>query len=293
MSANNFDTLDSTVNDEEPAGAERYLNPGENLRICSSDIQIKKIRFESYLTNKRLFLIDQNDRKSGITAKEIPIQTIVTSILEESPSREPVLVLSVRTSDDDVRTMKLVFMHTGEDRGREAEEWVHLIAQTASAAIPGLTQAQEPATAPEARPLTDTMILPASRTSPPVAGPARAQSPDKPAADQAPAPGAAGTSLSSTPRLPIVSIVGRSSRNKRISARSVEHAFMRPFTKRCPIFTSLSTSTGNSLKHLNRTQQKNAAGDDFSEDKRDDNTITVFFIFDTFRRSWQPSPDPL
>ena len=201
MSANNFDTPESTVNDEEPAGAERYLNPGENLRIYSSDIQIKKIRFESYLTNKRLFLIDQNDRKSGITAKEIPIQTIVTSILEESPSREPVLVLSVRTSDDDVRTMKLVFMHTGEDRGREAEEWVHLIAQTASAALPGLSQAEEPATAPEVRPLTDTMILPASRTSPPAAGPARAQSPDKPAADQAPAPAAAGTSLSSTPRI--------------------------------------------------------------------------------------------
>jgi len=199
MSANNFDTLDSTVNDEEPAGAERYLKPGENLRIYSSDIQIKKIRFESYLTNKRLFLIDQNDRKSGITAKEIPIQTIITSILEESPSREPVLVLSVRTSDDDVRTMKLVFMHTGEDRGREAEEWVHLIAQTASAAIPGPTHAQEPATAPEARPLTDTMIFPSSRTSPPIAGSARAQSPDRPGADQAPAPAAAGTSLSSTP----------------------------------------------------------------------------------------------
>ena len=197
MSANNFDTPDSPMSDEEPAGAERYLYPGENLRIFSSDIQIKKIRFESYLTNKRLFLIDQNDRKSGITAKEIPIQTIVSSNLEASPAREPVLVLSVRTSDDDVRTMKLVFMHTGEDRGREAEEWVHLIEQTASAAIPGGIQAQEPATAPEARPLTDTMILPASRTPPPTARPARAQSPGKPAADQAPAPGATGTSPSS------------------------------------------------------------------------------------------------
>jgi zinc-ribbon domain len=201
MSTNNFDTLDSPLSDEEPAGAERYLNPGENLRICSSDIQIKKNRFESYLTNKRLFLIDQNDRKSGITAKEIPVQTIVSSILEESPGREPVLALSVRTSDDDIRTMKLVFLHTGEDRGREAEEWVHLIEQTASAAIPGRIQAQEPATAPQARPLTDTMVLPASRTAPPPAMPApvpaRTQSPGKPATSPAPAPGAAGTSPSS------------------------------------------------------------------------------------------------
>jgi hypothetical protein len=201
MSTNNFDTQDSTVSEEEPAGAERYLNPGENLRICSSDIQIKKNRFGSYLTNKRLFLIDQNDRKSGITAKEIPVQTIVCSILEESPAREPVLVLSVRTSDDDVRTMKLVFMHTGEERGREAEEWVHLIEQTASAAVPGRIPAQEPATAPQARPLTDTMILPASRTSPLTAGPAHAQSPGKPAADPAPAPGAAGTSPSSATQI--------------------------------------------------------------------------------------------
>jgi len=80
---------------EEPAGAERYLHPGEELRICSSDIQIKKFRFEAYLTNRRLFLIDQNDRKPGVTAKEIPVGSIIGSYLEDSPSHEPVIVLSV------------------------------------------------------------------------------------------------------------------------------------------------------------------------------------------------------
>jgi|WetSurMetagenome_2_1015567.scaffolds.fasta_scaffold32841_3 hypothetical protein len=201
MSTHNNDTMDSPMSDEEPSGAERYLNPGENLRVCSSDVQIKKIRFESYLTNRRLFLIDQNDRRSGVTAKEIPVHTIVSSILEETPSREPVLVLSVKTLDDDVRTMKLVFMHTGADRGREAEEWVHLIEQTTSAAVPGRIQAQEPATAPEARPLMDTAQIPSSRTAPPAAGPApvpaRAQPPGKPATSPAPAPEATGTSPSS------------------------------------------------------------------------------------------------
>lgn len=192
MSAHNYHTLDPAGNDDEPAGAERYLHPGENLRICSSDIQIKKFRFESYLTNKRLFFIDQND-KSGITAKEIPVQSILSSYLEESPAREPVLVLSVRTSDDDIRTMKMAFMHTGEDRGLEAEEWVHLVLQAAAVAIPGRTQAPEPASAPEARTLTDTMVVPVSRTPPPAAVPPRAHPSGKPAEDQAKAPGATGT----------------------------------------------------------------------------------------------------
>jgi hypothetical protein len=199
MSAHNYPTPDPAGNDEEPAGAERYLHPGENLRICASDIQIKKFRFESYLTNKRLFFIDQNDT-SGITAKEIPVQSIQSSYLEESPAREPVLVLSVRTSDDDIRTMKMAFMHTGEDRGREAEEWVHLIAQAASAAIPGRrTQDPEPSAAPEARSLTDTMIVPASRTPPPVAAPLRAQTPGKPASDRA--QGTAGAPAPSATRI--------------------------------------------------------------------------------------------
>ena len=184
MNAHHIDTPDPAGKEEEPAGAERYLSPGENLRIFSPDIQIKKIRFEAYLTNRRFFLIDQNDRKPGITAKEIPIQSIISSYLEESPAREPVLVLTVRTSDDDTRIMKMAFMHNGEDRGREAEEWVHLISQTIATATAGRTHIPEPA--PEARPLTDTIVFPVSRTPPPdSSSPPRAQSSDKPTADQA------------------------------------------------------------------------------------------------------------
>jgi hypothetical protein len=201
MSANNFGTPDPAGNDDEPAGAERYLHPGENLRVCSSDIQIKKFRFEAYLTNKRLFLIDQNDRKSGITAKEIPVQSIISSYLEESPAREPVLVLSVRTSDDDIRTMKMALVHTGEDRAREAEEWVHLISQVVSAAVPGRIQAPEPVTAPEARTLSDTMVFPVSRPSPAPAGKQDAQLPVKPVKAPSAASGAATAPPSSTAQI--------------------------------------------------------------------------------------------
>ncbi|HON81417.1 MAG TPA: zinc-ribbon domain-containing protein [Methanoregulaceae archaeon] len=165
MDTTQFDAQDPAVA-EEPVGAERYLYPGEELRVCSSDIQIKKFMFEAYLTNRRFFLIDQIDRNSGVTAKEIPVDAILSSYLEESPLHEPVIVLSVRTADDDIRLMKMTFVHIGREREPEAEEWVHLLAHAA----PGTTEStvQGPAeragkTAsipPETRALSDTIVLP-------------------------------------------------------------------------------------------------------------------------------------
>ena len=172
MNTSQFDAQDPFPADE-PAGAERYLFPGEELRICSSDIQIKKFRFEAYLTNRRLFLIDQKDRKPGVTAKEIPVGSILSSYLEESPAREPVIVLSVRTADDDIRSMKMTFAHTGEERTSEAEEWVHLIAHATPGAIrapahEGAAEIREkPALSPEARALSDTMVFPSYPAPPP------------------------------------------------------------------------------------------------------------------------------
>ncbi len=161
MNRNSFASPNPVGKDEGTPDVDRYLHPGENLRIYSSDIQIKKFRFDSYLTNKRLFFIDQNDRHLGITTKEIPVESIVSGYLEASTLMEPVLVLTVRTSEDDTRTLKMVFVHTGEDRAREAEDWDHLISQAASTAVPASDREREPALAPEARALTDTIIHPA------------------------------------------------------------------------------------------------------------------------------------
>jgi len=171
MNTRQFKPLDpASSGDEEPAGAERYLLPGEQLRICSSDIQIKKFRFEAYLTNRRLFLIDQHDPKPGLTAKEIPVESILAAYLEDSPAHEPVIVISVRSTDDDIRTMKMTYAHTGEDRALEAEEWVHLIAHASLAdidkSIRNDAAAERPQSthviSPEARSLSDTMIVPSS-----------------------------------------------------------------------------------------------------------------------------------
>ena len=178
MIINQFSAPDPVQDGEDPTGAARYLQPGEDLRICSRDIQIKKFRFEAYLTSRRLFLIDQNDRKPGITAKEVPVQSVITSYLEDSPLREPVLVLSVRTSDDDIRTMKMVFAHTGEERSREAEEWVHLLSLASSGAEPERVTPPAPVIAPEARSLSDTMVFPGPGT--PAAPAARRVPPEPP-----------------------------------------------------------------------------------------------------------------
>jgi hypothetical protein len=172
MSNSQFGSPDPAGGEEEPAGAERYLHPGEELRICSTDIQIKKFRFEAYLTNRRLFLIDQSDRKPGVTAKEVPVESIIGSYLEDSPSREPVIVLSVKTADDDIRTMKMTFAHNGEERTTEAEEWIHFITHATSgpggiAARPKAPDlAPAPPLSPEARALSDTMVFPSPQPEP-------------------------------------------------------------------------------------------------------------------------------
>jgi hypothetical protein len=173
MNTSQFNSPDSAAGEQDPSGSDQYLFPGEQLRIWSSDIQIKKFRFEAYLTSRRLFLIDQHDRKPGVTAKEIPVETILGAYLEDSPAREPVIVISVQTADDDIRTMKMTFAHIGKDRGSEAEEWVHLIAQ----AIPDdsrksiVSTGEErhppvPVISPEARALSDTLIIPPSGKRP-------------------------------------------------------------------------------------------------------------------------------
>lgn len=152
--------------EDEPEGPERYLRPAEELLIFTPDVQIKKFKFDAYLTNDRLFLTDQDEKTPGVTAKEIPIESIAETHLEHSPSQEPILVLSIRTSDDDIRTMKMVFSHTGEDRLSQAEEWVHLIRHGSESAAPGHHADQDrpgpaiPAISPEARALSETMVFP-------------------------------------------------------------------------------------------------------------------------------------
>jgi len=108
------------------AGPEQYLKPGERLLKVSDRVRIKKFIFAAYITDQRVFLIDKNEKKPGITSKEIPREVIISSILE-SAETDPFLVLNIRTSPDESRTMKIAFVEEGTDRTHEIEEWINIL----------------------------------------------------------------------------------------------------------------------------------------------------------------------
>ena len=118
---------DAEMEDEEEGGLSAYLQPGEQVLVGSLNVSVKKFFFHAYLTNKRIFLIDTQEKKLKVTAKDVPRDTIVGSIVEFSESSDPVLVLSIRSGDDDVKTMKLVFAQNGSDRSAEIDEWIALL----------------------------------------------------------------------------------------------------------------------------------------------------------------------
>ncbi len=115
--------------EEEAGGLSAILQPGEQVLIGSLNVSVKKFFFHAYLTNKRIFLIDTQEKKLKVTAKDIPRDTIADSIVEYSENADPVLVLSVKSPDDEIKTMKLVFTQNGMDRTGEIDDWISLLGQ--------------------------------------------------------------------------------------------------------------------------------------------------------------------
>jgi hypothetical protein len=115
------------TDEEDEGGLSAYLQPGEQVLVGSLNISVKKFFFHAYLTDKRVFLIDTQEKKLKVTAKDILLDTIVGSIVEFSESSDPVLVLSIRSPDDEIKTMKLVFVQNGIDRSDEIDEWIALL----------------------------------------------------------------------------------------------------------------------------------------------------------------------
>lgn len=113
--------------EEDGDSLSRILEQGEQVLIGSLNISVKKFTFHAYLTNKRIFLIDTLEKKLKVTAKDVPRDTIVGSMVEFSENSDPVLVLSIKSVDDDIKTMKLVFTQNGVDRSSEIDDWIELL----------------------------------------------------------------------------------------------------------------------------------------------------------------------
>jgi hypothetical protein len=115
------------TDDEGEGGLLPYLQPGEQVQIGSLNVSVKKFFFHAYLTNKRIFLIDTQEKKLKVTAKDVARETIAGCISEFSDNSDPVLVLSLRSPDDEIKTMKIVFVQNGMDRSTEIDEWLSLL----------------------------------------------------------------------------------------------------------------------------------------------------------------------
>lgn len=119
---------DSEVEEEEEAGGlSPYLQPGEQVLIGSLNVSVKKFFFHAYMTDRRVFLIDTQEKKLKVTAKDVPRDTLAGSIVEFSENSDPVLVLSIRSPDNEIKTLKIVFVQNGMDRSSEIDEWIALL----------------------------------------------------------------------------------------------------------------------------------------------------------------------
>jgi hypothetical protein len=116
------------VGEEEDEGSlSPYLQPGEQVLIGSLNVSVKKFFFHAYMTDRRIFLIDTQEKKLKVTAKDVPRNTLAGSIVEFSENSDPVLVLSIRSADNEIKTMKIIFVQNGMDRSAEIDEWIALL----------------------------------------------------------------------------------------------------------------------------------------------------------------------
>ncbi len=135
---------DGETEDDGEGGLSPYLQPGEQVQIGSLNVSVKKFFFHAYLTERRIFLIDTEEKKVKVTAKDVARDTIAGCTSEDSENSDPVLVLSIRSPDDEIKTMKIVFAQNGMDRTTEVDEWISLLQVEKPQKKPAKKKAEEP-----------------------------------------------------------------------------------------------------------------------------------------------------
>jgi len=156
------------MEEEEEGGLSPYLQQGEQVLIGSLNVSVKKFFFHAYMTNRRIFLIDTQEKKLKVTAKDVPRETIAGSIIEFSESSDPVLVLSIRSADDEIKTMKIVFVQNGLDRSGEIDEWITLLHEGEQPKKAQKRPVEEPEPVHE-EPAAEPVIMPPEKPVPAVA----------------------------------------------------------------------------------------------------------------------------
>jgi hypothetical protein len=109
------------------------LKSDESITLTTQDVKVKTVPFELVLTNKRLIIIDS--KKNLVPTQTVPLAAIRNVALGENAIRDPVITLTILTGTADTREMALTFARrAGGERRREAEEWLKILKNQASAA---------------------------------------------------------------------------------------------------------------------------------------------------------------
>jgi hypothetical protein len=122
-----------------------YLGTRERLVTVTYNVVVKSFRFHAILTDQRILLIDHDEQKPGVFARELLRPLLKNCFFEENERGEPVLVLSVQTLPDEQKTMKLTFSGRAGIEAPDMAEWLSLAGSAAgapsnrSAAMPGNT----------------------------------------------------------------------------------------------------------------------------------------------------------
>ncbi|MBN1431317.1 MAG: YIP1 family protein [Methanomicrobiaceae archaeon] len=122
---------------------------GKNERIIFEipNIEIKSIEFRLYLTNRRLFLAEDNTRLSSPIDVPIPVISSIKS--GQKISDEPTLILSIRAPDGSQKKMTLTFLQDFSGmRDMESDylkkELEGLISEYVPASIPQAPPSSQP-----------------------------------------------------------------------------------------------------------------------------------------------------
>ena len=110
-----------------------YLESDESIVLSTHNVIVKSARSEVILTNQRLILSDSSHTQ--FKPRTIPLAVIMTVTEAETTTGDPIINLSLATSDGATQPLELVFSRKPrEQRKQECDEWVQKLGELTAAA---------------------------------------------------------------------------------------------------------------------------------------------------------------